>query len=74
MLTVAIVRPATKTRIMYSSFLSYDQLKDYLSLLIENGLLKHDKTSQMYSTTEKGLKFLRTQQEMEGLIHFSVLK
>jgi predicted transcriptional regulator len=74
MLTTAIVRPATKTRIMYTSFLSYGQLQDYLSLLIDNGLLKHDKTSQTYSTTEKGLKFLRMQQQIEGLIHFSVLK
>ena len=26
----------TKTKIMYFAFLSYDQLKEYLSILIEN--------------------------------------
>jgi predicted transcriptional regulator len=29
---------ATKTKIMYAAFLSYGQLKEYLSVLIENNL------------------------------------
>ena len=29
---------ATKTKIMYKAFLSYAQLKEYLSVLIENNL------------------------------------
>ena len=49
---------ATKTRIMYSAFLSYEQLKEYLSMLTENGLLEHDQESKMYKTTPKGSKFL----------------
>ena len=32
---------ATKTRIMYKAFLSYAQLKEYLSVLIENNLLEY---------------------------------
>ncbi len=36
---------ATKTKIMYSAFLSYNQLKEYLSLLIESNLIEyHDGT------------------------------
>ena len=31
---------ATKTKIMYAAFLSYAQLKEYLSVLIENNLLE----------------------------------
>jgi predicted transcriptional regulator len=31
---------ATKTKIMYSAFLSYTQLKEYLSVLIENKILE----------------------------------
>ena len=31
----------TKTKIMYSAFLSYNQLKDYLDVLIENNLLEY---------------------------------
>ena len=35
---------ATKTRIMYKAFLSYAQLKEYLSVLIENNLLEYLET------------------------------
>ena len=31
---------ATKTRIMYKAFLSYAQLKEYLSVLIENNVIE----------------------------------
>ncbi|MGA7042308.1 MAG: winged helix-turn-helix domain-containing protein, partial [Nitrososphaeraceae archaeon] len=32
---------ATKTRIMYKAFLSYAQLKEYLTVLLENNLLEY---------------------------------
>ncbi|MGI0001285.1 MAG: winged helix-turn-helix domain-containing protein, partial [Nitrososphaeraceae archaeon] len=32
---------ATKTKIMYKAFLSYAQLREYLSVLIENNLLEY---------------------------------
>jgi predicted transcriptional regulator len=32
---------ATKTRIMYKAFLSFAQLREYLSLLVENNLLEY---------------------------------
>ena len=31
----------TKTKIMYPAFLSYNQLNEYLSLLIENNLIEY---------------------------------
>jgi len=49
---------ATKTKIMYKAYLSYAQLKEYLSVLEENGLLTQDKGQQLYRTTEKGKRFL----------------
>ena len=49
---------ATKTKIMYKAFLSYAQLREYLSILIENNLLYLDGT-QTYKTTEKGLNYLK---------------
>jgi predicted transcriptional regulator len=30
---------ASQTKIMYSAFLSYTQVKEYLTILIDNGLL-----------------------------------
>ena len=31
----------TKTKIMYKAYLSYNQLREYLSILIENNLLEY---------------------------------
>ncbi len=50
---------AAKTKIMYKAFLSYAQLKEYLSVLVENELLEYDKKTEIFRTTEKGIKFLR---------------
>jgi predicted transcriptional regulator len=44
---------ATKTKIMYKAFLSYHQLKEYLSVLIENDLIEYRSGTQTYRTTEK---------------------
>ena len=49
----------TKTKIMYKAFLSYAQLKEYLTVLIENGLLEYIEGEQIYKTTEKGNRFLK---------------
>ena len=51
---------------MYKAFLSYAQLKEYLGILIENGLLAND-VAGIYKTTSKGIKFLETTREMDGL-------
>jgi predicted transcriptional regulator len=49
---------ATKTKIMYSSYLSSNQLRPYLELVTKNGLLAYDSTRQRYTTTDKGLRLL----------------
>ena len=67
-------RGATRTKIMYKAFLSYSQLKEYLSILVENNLLESQEGTQTYKTTEKGLNFLKMNNEMEELFHFTVKK
>ena len=59
---------ATKTRIMYKAFLSYAQLREYLSVLIENNLLEYLEGSQTYKTTEKGLNLLKMHNEIGELL------
>jgi predicted transcriptional regulator len=59
---------ATKTTIMYRAFLSYTQLKEYLRVLTENNLLRYDIYTQTFKTTQKGLKFLQTYDQMFDLI------
>ena len=58
----------TKTRIMYAAFLSYEQLKEYLSLLIENNLIEYLDGTKTYKTTEKGLHFLKMHNEIRKLL------
>lgn len=49
----------TKTKIMYRAFLSYAQLKEYLSVLVENDLLEYVEGEQVYRTADKGNRFLK---------------
>ena len=57
----------TKTKIMYSSYLSSYQLRTYLELLISNGLLAYDSTKERYRTTEKGLRLLELHDSIDKL-------
>jgi predicted transcriptional regulator len=59
---------ATKTKIMYKAFLSYDQLKEYLSVLIENNLIEYLDGTRTFKTTEKGLNFLKMHNELGELL------
>ena len=59
---------ATKTKIMYIAFLSYNQLKEYLSVLIENNLIEYLEGTRTFKTTEKGLYFLKKYEELQELL------
>lgn len=58
---------STKTKIMYKSFLSYVQLKEYLTLLTENGLIRHDKENAVFKITQKGIKFKGIYEQIDRL-------
>ena len=62
----------TNTKIMYNAFLSYSQLKEYISFLIENNLLEYHGGTKTFRTTEKGLKFLKMHNEIGELLHTAV--
>ena len=59
---------ATKTKIMYKAFLSYAQLKEYLSVLIENNLIEYLEGVQTYKTTEKGFNLLKMHNQIGELL------
>ena len=59
---------ASQTKIMYNAFLSYTQVKEYLTILIEKGLLQHDLSNQKFKTTEKGLSLLQLCGQIDDLI------
>ena len=62
----------TKTKIMYKAFLSYHQLKEYLSVLIENDLIEYLNGTQTFKTTEKGLNLLKMHNEIGELLHTTI--
>ena len=55
---------ATKTKLMYKAYLSFNQLREYLTLLVENGLIDYE-VGQTYRTTEKGMRVLHLQNEID---------
>jgi len=58
----------TKTKIMYFAFLSHNQVKEYLSLLIENNLIEYLDGTHRFRTTEKGLNYLKMYSEIKKLL------
>jgi len=63
---------ATKTKIMYTAFLSYNQLKEYISMLIENNLIEYLDGVHKFKTTEKGLNFLKMHNEIGELLQTTI--
>jgi len=60
----------TKTKIMYKAYLSYTQLKEYLSLLEESGMIVYENGTQIYKITEKGRKFLKLSIEIDDMVSY----
>ena len=58
----------TKTKIMYKAYLSYTQLKEYLSLLEGSGMIAYENGTQVYRITDKGRKFLKLSVEIGDMV------
>jgi predicted transcriptional regulator len=71
----------TKTKIMYNVFLSFAQLKEYLSVLLEKGLIEEyqkekeekeekekQRSSSYYRITYKGRRFLEIYRGLSEMI------
>src|SRR5919197_3642878 len=65
---------ATKTKIMYKAFLSYAQLKEYLTVLLENGLLEYEEGRQFFRTTEKGVRLLQMYNQFDEIMSIENVK
>jgi predicted transcriptional regulator len=63
-------RGAIKTRIMYGASLSFSQLGDYLSFLLNANLLKvvENPNRSLYKTTNKGLRYLQSYMKIGELL------
>ena len=59
--------PVSKTRLIYMACMPHEQITSYASMLIEKDLLTFDNYASLFSTTAKGLKFLKLYNEMQQL-------
>ncbi len=57
----------SRTRLMYKSYLSFNQLKEYLRTLQENGLIDYEVGIRCYRITEKGIRLLQLQNKLEEI-------
>ena len=68
MILQAAINGATKTRIMYGAYLSYAQVKEYLSFLMEKELIRYEEGSAIYKLTQKGVQLLRVYEDISDMI------
>jgi predicted transcriptional regulator len=78
MLQVASSGDASRTTIMYKSFISHAQLKEFLSFLLRKDLMieyhkgegksHREEKASLYKTTEKGIYLLHLYNEMNDLL------
>src|SRR5262245_61160896 len=61
----------TKTKMMYSSYLSNPQLKAYLSFMIVNKLLEFEAGYVIYKITSIGLEFLDLNNRISNMFNKS---
>lgn len=54
----------SRTKLMYKSFLSVFQAKEFLTILIERGLISYDEQTRTLITTEKGIRTLQAYNEL----------
>ncbi len=67
-LTIAGSGGARKTKIMYSSYLSYSQVVQYLKTLIDKDFLEYSIMDKTFSTTPKGFRFLQIHEKIDEML------
>jgi predicted transcriptional regulator len=65
---------ATKTTIMYKAAISYDNMKQYLSSLAEEGLIEYEQGRMTYRTTAKGMRVLQLYNNVNEMVQSSSMK
>jgi predicted transcriptional regulator len=71
--TVNANEGTNRTKLMYKSYLSFSQLKEYLRTLQENGLIDYEVGMRCYRITEKGIRLLELQNKMEEIAPLNYL-
>jgi predicted transcriptional regulator len=53
---------------MYKAYMSFAQLKEYLTFLQNRDLIRYEQGTQLYTITAKGLKFMNAFEEIKELV------
>ena len=59
------IKGATGLNIMYGSYINHTRLKRYLKILIENNMIEYEPQSRIFTTSDKGIDFLKIHGEFE---------
>jgi predicted transcriptional regulator len=68
------VRNRTGTRIsqiMYETYIPYNQLKEYLTMMIQNELIIYSKEEKTFRITDYGMNVLKLYGEMDKLLVYN---
>jgi len=64
----AAMEPVTRTRLIYASFLSNTELRQYIALLLEYEMLEADPiTKTKFKITQEGRRFLNLYEDMVSI-------
>lgn len=59
--------PTSRTRLIYASFLSGTELKEYIRLLVERRMLQFDELNRKLVITEEGKRYMKIYEDMENV-------
>jgi predicted transcriptional regulator len=55
---------ATKTKMIYQALVTYEQINEYLGFILEKDLVEYENLSRQFRTTEKGIRILKIQNQI----------
>ena len=58
----------TRSKLMFETYISFPQVKEYLTLLNEKKMVTYNEKTLFYTTTEIGMRFLHMCEEMNELV------
>ena len=61
-------------RIMYETYIPYNQLKQYLTMMIQNELIVYSKEEKVFRITDYGMHVLKLYGEMDKLLVYNPTK
>jgi predicted transcriptional regulator len=59
---------------MYETYIPYNQLKEYLTMMIQNNLIMYIKEEKIFKITEYGIHALKLYDEMDKLLVYNPTK